>query len=128
MTTALPAGAASLNAPVEEGTQYGSAACHKLFGRGVQADALTVLDTGDTNGPYTLYFGTGSIHGRYDLTPAEGLPPTLTTFAATDYTGTLTIIGGTGAYALIRGTGTLTCASPDDIHLSCTDRLKLTQM
>lgn len=128
LTTALPAGSATLSPPIEQGAQYGSAVCHKAFGRGVQANGLTVQDTGDTTGPYTLYFATGSLHGKYDLTPAEGQPPTLATFAATDYAGTLTIASGTGAYARAKGTGTLLCSSPDDIHLSCSEKLKLAQI
>lgn len=128
LTTTLPPGTAILNPPIEQGTQFGSAVCHKALGRGVQANGLTVQDTGDTTGPYTLYFGTGSLHGKYDLSPAEGQPPTPTTFLATDYAGTLTIVGGTGGYAHAKGTGTLLCSSPDGIHLSCTEKLKLRQL
>jgi len=46
-------------------------------------------------------------------------------FAASSYTGTITIKGGTGAYQKAKGTGTLTCQSPDSVHLTCVEHLKL---
>jgi hypothetical protein len=87
-----------------------------------------VPDSGDTVGVYTWYFDGGSIHGKFDLTPGEAPPPTSATVLASSYTGVVTVTGGTGLYARAKGTGTSTCASPDDIHLSCTVKLKLTKL
>jgi hypothetical protein len=73
---------------------------------------------------FQLYFLTGTLDGKYVLTPQEGnFSPT--TFTETDYLGTLTITGGTGAYKGAKGTGTMTCTTPDGIHTTCTDKLKL---
>jgi hypothetical protein len=39
----------------------------------------------------------------------------------------LTVLGGTGVYKGIRGkknTGTLDCASPDSVHLTCNEKVK----
>jgi hypothetical protein len=51
--------------------------------------------------------------------------PTTTTFTATKYSGTVSVIGGTGDWAHVTGKGTLTCSSPDAVHTSCTEHLKL---
>ncbi|HUO73099.1 MAG TPA: hypothetical protein VMU39_20190 [Solirubrobacteraceae bacterium] len=120
-TVTIAAGGSAVTPPVSQGSEYGSAACGKLLGSGVQADNFTVDDTGDTVATYTLYFPLGSIHGSYDLTPQEGS----LNFLTVDYLGTLTVTGGTGAYQGMKGTGTMTCSSADGIHTSCTDTLEL---
>lgn len=129
VTTQIPPGDTQVVPPVTQGTDYGSVKCGgKLFGRGVQVDRFTVPDSGDTVGSYAQYFGTGSIHGKFDLTPDEAPTTTATTFQATTYTGTVTVGGGTGAYVGAKGTGTAKCQSPDGVHTSCTVRLKLKQL
>lgn len=111
--------------PVQQGTEYGAAKCGKLLGSGVQRDSFMVPDSGDLVANYTLYFPTGTLHGRYDLVPQEG-SFTGTNFSEVDYLGTLKVLGGTGAFQGIKGTGKMKCTTPDGIHTSCTDRFKLT--
>jgi hypothetical protein len=117
----IAAGDTGVTPPAQQGTEYGTASCGKLFGPGVQTDKFTVADTGDTVADYTLYFRTGSIHGTYDLTPQEGA----FNFLAVDYLGTLKVAGGTGAFQGMKGTGDMTCTSLDGIHTTCKDKLKL---
>ena len=113
--------------PVPNGTEYGSATCGKLLGSGLETDTFHVPDSGDTLAKYSLYFPTGTIHGKYDLVPQAGdfNPNNL---LETDYLGTLTITGGTGTLQGAKGTGTMSCKTLDGIHLKCTDKLKLTKL
>jgi hypothetical protein len=112
--------------PAAEGSEYGSASCGKL-GKGVQSDAFTVPDSGDSLATYTMYFPTGTIRGAYDLVPQEGSFMG-TNFTEVDSLGTLTVTGGTGVFQGAKGTGTMTCKTLDGIHTSCTDKLKLTKL
>lgn len=114
-------GDTGVSPPISQGTEYGTASCNKQFGSGVQKDSFTVPDSGDTVAKYTLYFSTGSIHGTYDLTPQSGS----LNFLATSWTGTLKVLGGTGAFKGMTGTGTMNCGTQDGIHSSCKDKLKL---
>jgi hypothetical protein len=111
--------------PVNQGHEYGLVSCGTL-GKGVQSESLTLQDTGNYVGTYTEYFDTGTIHGTYTLIPGDSIPTGPTTFNAANYTGTATVVGGTGAYRKAIGTGTLTCSTPDSIHSSCSEKLKLT--
>jgi len=130
LSTAPPAGSNSVSQPPSSGNQYGAVHCppKALFGPGLEEDSFTVPDSGDMVGSYTQYFGAGSIHGTFDLSPQPGvLSPT--TFANEAWTGTVTVTGGTGVYARARGkNGTLTCTSPDTVHLTCVEKLKLKQL
>jgi hypothetical protein len=121
-TIVVPSGQTGVTPPVSQGSEYGIAGCGK-FGRGVQSDQFNVPDSGDTLATFTWYLPTGSIKGKYDLTPQEG---TLN-FLSVDYVGKLTILGGTGAFAGVKGKGpgTMVCQSPDSVHTSCTDNVKL---
>jgi hypothetical protein len=107
--------------PVAQGDEYGTASCNKVFGGGVQTDSFNVPASGDTVAKYVLYFGAGSLKGTYDLTPQSSN----LNFLATTWMGTLKVLGGTGAYKGVTGTGTMTCSSQDGIHTTCTDKLKL---
>lgn len=118
---AVANGESAVLPPESSGTEYGTARCGTLLGGGVQRDTFTVPASGDTVAKYVMYFNTGSIHGTYDLTPQSSS----LNFLATDWTGTMKVLGGTGAYKGVKGTGTMTCASNDGVHSSCTDRLKL---
>jgi hypothetical protein len=118
----IAAGDDSVTPPVASGHEYGTAVCGKALGRGVQSDTFAVPDSGDTLATFTLYLLGGTIRGKYDLTPQEGS----LNFLETDYLGTLTVKGGTGLFQGAKGTGTMTCKSPDGIHTGCTDKLKLT--
>ena len=114
-------GDSSVTPPVSQGSEYGTSVCGKVLGRGVQADTFNVPLSGDDLAKYTMFFPTGTIHGKYDLTPQEG---SFSNFDESDYVGTLTILGGTGAYQGAKGIGTMTCTSLDGIHTTCTDHLK----
>jgi hypothetical protein len=110
--------------PVANGREYGTATCGKVLGPGVQSDTFTIPDSGDTVARFTLFFRSGELHGKYDLTPGEGSA----NFLESDFTGTMTVTGGSGAFFGAHGTGTMTCKTLDSIHTSCRDKLKLTQL
>lgn len=126
IAVAIPEGATTLALPAESGNMLGSAACGKLLGSGMADAAFALQDTGDLTGKLKLYFGTGSLKGTFDLTPGDSTMPTPGTFETQDYTGTAVIAGGTGAYKGVTGTATLSCTSPDSVHLACTEKFKLT--
>lgn len=119
----IPPGESGVTPPASDGSEYGTAVCGKL-GRGVQADRFTVPDSGDTLATFTWYLATGTVRGTYDLTPQQSS----LNFTAVVYSGVLKVTGGTGAFAGAKGTGTMSCSSPDNIHTSCTDRLKLAKL
>lgn len=118
---AIPAGADTVLPPAQAGAEYGTVRCGKLLGPGVQEDRFTMPTSGDTLATFWLYFHAGAVHGTYDLTPQTGA----LNFLETDWIGTLKIVGGTGAYTGAKGTGTMTCKTPDGIHTTCTEKLKL---
>lgn len=129
LTTLPPTDSNTVNQPASDGNQDGSIHCRtKGFGGGMIGDAFTVPDSGDTVGTYTQYFGAGSIHGKFDLTPSESGPISNTNFESQSWTGTITLLGGTGVYKGIKakkGSGTMTCTSPDTVHMSCVEKIKL---
>ena len=125
LTTEVPGSDTVITPGDPSGTQFGFVGCGKLLGNGVQTDPFSQTSSGDIVGPYKQYFGTGSIHGQYDLTVTAQSAPTTTTFTATSYTGTVSVTGGTGAWAHVTGKGTLACSSPDAIHTTCTEHVKL---
>ncbi len=130
LNTAPPSDSNSVSQPPAAGAQYGAIHCPPAgtFGPGLEADSFTVPDSGDMVGNYIQYFSAGSIHGKFDLTPQPGvLSPT--SFENESWVGKVTVTGGTGAYAGARGkSGTLTCTSPDTVHLTCTEKVKLKQL
>jgi hypothetical protein len=121
VSIAVATGESAVTPPVAQGSEYGIASCGKLLGVGVQADTFTVADSGNTVARYALFFPTGAIHGSYVLTPQE----TAFNFLEVDYTGTITIKGGTGAFQGMSGTGKMTCVTLDGIHTTCRLKLKL---
>jgi hypothetical protein len=129
LTTELLADSNTVNQPASQGNQYGPVHCPtKGFGGGIIGDSFTVPDSGDTVGTYTQYFSAGSIHGKFDLSPEEAGPISNANFESQSWSGTITIAGGTGIYNGItakKGSGTMTCTSPDSVHLSCTEKIKL---
>jgi hypothetical protein len=133
MSTQPPAGSNSVDQPASQGVQYGPSHCPKKgFGPGIIADSFTVPDSGDTVGTYVQYFHAGTIAGKFDLTPNEGAPVSDTTFQSQSWTGTIKVTGGTGVYTGIKsvkgkkGVGVLNCTSPDSVHLTCTEKAKVT--
>lgn len=119
-----PPGSDEVTPPVSQGQAYGSAACGSL-GSGVQSASMVLQESGDTTGNWWKYFRTGAVYGTYDLTPGSSLPTTPSNFAAGSYTGTLVVTGGTGVLKGVTGTGTSTCNTPDSVHFSCTEQLKV---
>ncbi|HUA02983.1 MAG TPA: hypothetical protein VMB27_03700 [Solirubrobacteraceae bacterium] len=121
-----PPGSNSVDQPPSQGFQYGTVHCGSA-GTGVEAASFKVPDSGDTVGNYTQYFGTGSVHGKFDLTPSEGSGDiSSTSFTSESWVGTVTVTGGTGSWAKASGKkGVLKCTSGDSVHLTCTEKLKL---
>jgi len=128
LTTTPPADSNAVDQPAAQGSQYGRLHCNPglLFGGGIEGDAFTVPDSGDTVGTFTQYFKTGTVKGSFNLTPQEA-NFTATSFEAQTWQGTVKVVGGTGLYKGIKSkkAGTMTCSSPDSVHLSCTQKLKL---
>jgi hypothetical protein len=116
----IPGGQSNVLPPAQQGTEFGTANCAK-FGSGVQRDSFTVPTSGDTVAKYALYFHTGTLYGTYDLTPGGDSQ----NFLETDWTGTMKVLGGTGAYKGLKGTGTMVCKTLDGIHSTCTDKLHI---
>ena len=148
MTAALPASApaktrkitckldlfATIPQPAPTAANFGTTSCGKPFGFGVQKDSSTVtrssLTTGVFEGPFKMFFDTGTIKGRFNIAFVTTLAPpvapaTLPTIAGVVYTGTVTVTGGTGAWRRIRGSGTVTGTSPDAKVTSLTETLTL---
>jgi hypothetical protein len=129
--TVPPAGSPAVDQPPAQGAQYGSVHCAgPSFGWGVEKDSFKVPDSGDTVGNYVQYFGTGSVRGKFDLTPQEGAGDiSSTSFTSDSWTGTVTVTGGTGSLAKASGkAGVIKCTSGDSVHLTCTERLRLKQL
>ena len=131
LSTVPPPGSASVDQPPSGGLMYGQVHCPtKSFGGGVEAVSFKVPDSGDTVGSYSQYFGEGSVHGKFDLTPEEGSGNlSSSSFASSSWAGTVTLTGGTGTLAKANGKkGTLKCQSGDTVHLRCTEKLPLTSL
>jgi hypothetical protein len=129
--TVPPAGSAAVDQPPSQGAQYGTVHCGGAsFGFGVEKSTFKVPDSGDTVGSYAQYFGSGSIRGKFDLSPSEGNGLiSSNNFESESWTGTVTVTGGTGSLAKAAGKkGTLKCTSGDTVHLTCTEKLKLSQL
>ncbi len=130
LSTVPPAGSNAVNQPPAQGWEYGAVHCPKAgFGGGLEGSSFTLLDTGDTVGKFTQYFKAGSISGSFDLSPQQSGTLSQTGFAAQNWQGTMKITGGTGVFSAIKskkGTGVLKCMSPDSVHESCTEKIKLT--
>ena len=120
----IPSDDVSVTQGAGSGTQFGTAACGKPLRRGVEQDSFTLDDAGDLTGPYQQWFNTGSVKGKYVLTPTDNQSPSAT-FSQASYSGTIQVTGGTGAFNKASGTGTLTCATQDSAHYTCTEKLKL---
>jgi hypothetical protein len=110
------------------GSQVGTAKCPGPVGGGVQTDNFTTDDSGDVTAPYTQWFKGGTLAGQYTLIPSGGGQPSAgnNQFGAQSYTGTLTVTGGSGGWKGATGKAKLTCATPDAVHLACTESLTVT--
>jgi hypothetical protein len=131
LSTVPPPGSASVAQPPSGGLMYGQVHCPtKSFGGGIESVSFKVPDSGDTLGSYSQYFGDGSVHGKFDLTPEEGNGNlSSSSFASSSWVGTVTLTGGTGTFAKANGKkGTLKCKSGDTVHLRCTEKLPLSAL
>jgi hypothetical protein len=120
----IPSDDVSVTQGAGSGTQFGTTACGKPLGAGVEQDSFTLDDAGDLTGPYQQWFNTGSVKGKYVLSPNDNVSPSAT-FSQASYSGTIKVTGGTGAFNKASGTGMLTCATQDSAHYTCTEKLKL---
>jgi len=128
LTTQPPAGSADVPQPAASGSQYGPVHCPASgFGGGAVADKFTVPDSGNLVGTYTEYFATGTIKGAFDLVPQEAPPPTGTTFTSESFQGTVTVTGGTGTLKGFKSAkpGTMACTTPDTVHMTCAEKVKV---
>lgn len=119
-TIAVANGDLSVLPPVTDGTAWGFANCPKV-GSGIERDKFTVPDSGNTEAKFQMYFPSGTASGTYELVPNSDQ----LNFLAASWTGTMKVLHGTGALKGITGTGTMTCSSPDQVHILCHDSLKL---
>jgi hypothetical protein len=110
------------------GSQSGTARCQGSVGGGLQTDKFTTDGSGDVTAPYTQWFKGGTLAGQYKLIPTGGGQPSAgnNSFGAQSYAGTLTVTGGSGGWKGATGKAKLTCATPDAVHLSCTEALTVT--
>ena len=129
--TVPPPGSPSVAQPPVNGAQYGTVHCAGAsFGWGVEKDIFKVPDSGDTLGSYVQYFDGGSIRGKFNLAPQEGSGLiSANSFSSESWTGTVTVVSGTGSLAKATGKkGELKCKSGDTVHLTCTEKLTLSQL
>lgn len=126
-TTVPPPGSTDVVAPAASGKQYGGLSCPQSgFYGGTFSDSFQVPDSGDTVGNYIEYLNTGTIRGSFDLTPDEGTFGGAGSFQSQSWTGTISVTSGTGAYKGITGKGgSMSCDSPDSVHLSCVENITL---
>ena len=122
----VPNGETTVTQGATDGTQDGNVACPSTLGSGVEFESFTTDDAGNVSGKWQQYFNAGTVYGTYTLVPDDNNPPTTTSFTSASYTGTVTIKNGTGVDAKAVGTGTLTCATTDSVHFTCTEKAKLT--
>ena len=128
LATVPPAGSNTVDQPPSQGASYGAVHCPSV-GTGVEAATFNVPESGNTVGKYWQYFSTGSIRGKFNLTPQEGTALSPTSFTSETWVGTLTVTGGSGSYSTAAGkTGTIKCASADTVHLTCTEKIKLSSL
>jgi hypothetical protein len=121
-------GSNMVNQPPSDGAMYGPHNCRTAgYGRGIVAARFMVPESGDLVGTYTQYFHAGTLTGKFDLVPQEG-GQVSQNFLAQTWVGKVTVTGGTGIYAAVKGLkggGVMKCASPDTVHLACKERVKV---
>jgi hypothetical protein len=126
LVVAIPPGSIAPPPGAASGDQFGLVVCGKPFGRGVQADSYksSSSSTGPkVSGPYTQYFASGTIRGRFNL-PFKSSGGTSLSF-----NGSYSVTGGTCAYDGARASGKLTCTSPDvGTHVNCTGKLAFSRI
>lgn len=100
------------------GYDYGADKCSAPYGTGLifitykQAISGTHVTSAGT---FKNYYDRGTIHGAYAL---SGMLPT--TGSAITASGTVKVLGGTGAFAGTKAKGTMTCTTNDaGAHYTC---------
>lgn len=128
ITTEVPAGQTQVLPASPSGQQFGSVACGKLLGSGIEHTSFTIPASGDIQGAFWSYLGTGSVRGKFDITSQGGsLSTSPTSFTSDVYMGTVKIVGGTGSFAHAKGTGTETCKTANGLLFDCAARVKITK-
>jgi len=123
----IPVDGISVNPADQAGNYAGKAKCGKLWGSGVYAASFQIPDNGDVTGAYRQFFSTGSVTGKFVLTPNDSEPTDQNTFASQKFIGTITVTGGTGTYQGYKSKkkGKLVCTTLDAVHLTCTEHVVL---
>jgi hypothetical protein len=128
VTAVAPAGQPTFIPASETGDEFGTSSCPGAEGKGAAHMTFSLQDDGDLTGSFWEWFGTGSVHGTYVLTPSQPATLNPNNFASSDFAGTLQVTGGTGAFKPAVGKGTLTCTSPDSVHFSCSAPIKFSEL
>lgn len=109
--------------PIDKSEHFGILKCSSPFGKGVQHDSSKITRTSETAGSLTgsfkLFLDRGTLRGSVKMTFAvkEGKAA---------YDGTMKVTAGTGQYAGVKGTGTITGTSADLVRTPVTETLTLT--
>jgi len=122
----VPSGETTVSPGSPDGTEWGTSQCASL-GSGPAWMYFTTDDGGNQTGKIQQWFSGGTVFGTFALTPGDQGPPTTDSFSSSSWTGKVVITGGNGAERGAAGTGTLACATPDSVHITCTSKLKLTE-
>jgi hypothetical protein len=126
---------AIIKQPAPTAANFGTTRCNRGLGTGVQQDSSTTTrtspTTGSFSGPWKMFFDEGTLYGTFSISFVTTLEPLMTdppSFAirGVAYTGTLRVTRGSGRYAHVRGSGTLTGASPDAVQTRLDEHLTLT--
>jgi hypothetical protein len=125
-TLAPPAGSDAVVPPVSSGNMYGTTSCNAPLGSGLASGSQSLSDSGDIAGKWWHYGQAGALEGAYDWTQSQSQPSNPASFFSENYTGTLTVTKGTGTLKGATGTGTSTCTTPDSVHFSCVEKIKVT--
>jgi len=115
----------SLAAPSDTtGEAFGTSVCSHAFGRGVMQTSYTATPTSATTasvtGPFKQYYDTGTVHGTFKFTLS--VAPS----GAVSYAGKATVLGGTGAYKHVSGSGPLTGSASDAHHSTFSYKVTVT--
>lgn len=127
LTTVAPPGSIGVEAGATSGTNYGNSTCASER-PGVARQVFAIDAAGDMGGKLQQWFATGSLYGTFKLTASSAsAPPTSTSFGKAAYSGTVTLMGASGQLKGVTGSGKLTCTTPDSLHYTCIEKLKLSE-
>jgi hypothetical protein len=108
--------------PVSSAENFGTVSCSAPLGKGVHHDTSTITRSSPTAGsfagPLKLFFNTGTVRGTYKMSFAVANK-------AITYDGTLKISSGTGAFAGVTGSGTISGKSGDAVKSAITEKMTL---